>query len=352
MSLSRDALPGGPSLAGRIRKMQRQLDRAARRMPATANSANPGPLAGNGYDAPSGVITGTLTALNRATRTVSILIGSTTFTGIATSLAIDMRVLEAGANAGSVAGMIGFNPYDTTDAVVVYVIGGGVLAPDTDNASTGHRHVGTEDDGPLLTGPFPTAHIGGAIDYVEFAADGQVTLHGTARVTKEFNLSLSALNTGSTKPTETVYGVTSGWAFSLNDFGYMAAFEVPLDWDSTTNIDISVHWYDSEAYATNSGEVNWRLRYQIVGEDMSDTIGGTIGSLPFLDSGDVNLPTTAYRLTETMFSIPAADLTAHHVVLGRLTRIALVGGNNPTAGEPVVLGMEVEYVANTLGEAL
>lgn len=183
-------------------------------------------------------------------------------------------------------------------------------------------------------------------DYIAFAGDGEVSLHGTARVTREFIIPLTGFNHSGTKPTETILGNYIGYAFGINDLAY-ASFETPSDWDASADINILIHWYINEAYAANSGEVKWAVIYTATKEDGSEAVDGATATV---DSGDVNIPATAKYLVETSVSIPHAALEQHDMIGFQVKRVALTGGNNPTA-EPVIVALECEYVANRLGIA-
>ena len=68
-------------------------------------------------------------------------------------------------------------------------------------------------------------------------------------------------------------------------------------------------------------------------------------------SGDIVIPTLAKALTQTTFSIAAAGIAPDDVLGLILKRVAIAGGTAPTA-KPVLVGMMLEYTANSLGEAV
>ena len=167
---------------------------------------------------------------------------------------------------------------------------------------------------------------------------------GTARVEKEFVIPLDGFGKGAAKPAEVIVNSCLGYEFSINDLGYFS-FEVPADWDSTEDIEISIHWYIDEAYALQSAEVQWAIIWvacsELGGED--PTAAGTTTL-----SGDVNIPATANTLIETNINIPAASLAQHDVLFLQIKRVALVGGTDPTA-EPTICSLECEYISNRIG---
>ena len=158
------------------------------------------------------------------------------------------------------------------------------------------------------------------------------------KVKREFIIPLEGFGKGAAKPTETNAGVSSGYAFSINDLGYFS-FEVPTDWAHGTDIEIGIHWYINEAYATGSGEVQWAVIWLACSEDATeDPTAAGANAL----SGDINIPATANRLVETEIDIPGASLAHHDIILFQVKRVALVGGSDPTA-DPVIISLEADY---------
>ena len=201
----------------------------------------------------------------------------------------------------------------------------------------------------LRVEPDGSIRIGSAAHYAQFGPQGGLMLLGNARVEREFILPPSGFGTGAAKPSETIDTNTVGFAFDLSDKGYFS-FEVPSDWDTSADIEIALHWYSTEAYAVNSGEVRWAIIWSAIREDGSELISVNNTTTP---SADINVPATAKRLIETGIALPAASFERHDVIAFQISRIALVDGNNPTAARaPVLVSAEVEYIANTLGLAV
>ena len=188
-----------------------------------------------------------------------------------------------------------------------------------------------------------------ATNYASFAADGELNLVGTARVMKEVKLTAGSFAPGASGATATIIGNYSGWAFGIND-DMLGELEVPFDWDSSTDLICKVYWYIDEAYVTNSGEVQWQITWSACPTDASEAIDAPTHT-GTIDFGDQDIPATAKRLTKTgSGTIAAASLASGDLIGITVSRIALDGGANPAA-EPVMVHLEVEYVANSLGEA-
>ena len=193
-----------------------------------------------------------------------------------------------------------------------------------------------------------TFRIGNEIDsgnYFELKEDGEVNLKGNARVKKTICIGFEP---DGTPPTKAVYGIYYFDAFTIGD-NMCANISTPPDWDYDTDVIINILWGINEAYATNSGEVQWQMEWAETadGEDFANpAVSGT------LKSGDINIPTNARsKITSTIGTIPAASLTRGKCLGLKLTRIAIDGGNNPTA-EPSSAAIGIEYTSNKLGVAL
>ena len=186
---------------------------------------------------------------------------------------------------------------------------------------------------------------GGTTNYCEIKADGEINLHGTARVKKEFGVILTDFNPGASGPTKALHDIFPTFEFTINDDMH-TSFELPTDWEAGTDIEIEVYWAIDEAYATNNGEVRWNTDWRAVavGEVISGGASGTI------DFGDVRINTTANAIVKTEGTIPGASLAQDDLIAFNGSRVALVAGNNPTA-EPYIVAVRVEYTANKLGEA-
>jgi len=190
----------------------------------------------------------------------------------------------------------------------------------------------------------------GTTNYTQFVADGIQTMVGTARVKKTIYFSVGEMSN-----TATAGADKNNTYFKTKEVdageGAYASLQVPKDWDSSTDLTISVDWICDEAYATNNAELNWQALWGAVPNDGTEDIdvpthSGTI------TSGDVNLPTGANSLsTSQIGTIAAASLSADDSIGLEITRIALVGGTNP-GQKPRMVAVRVEYTANKLGEAL
>ena len=185
-----------------------------------------------------------------------------------------------------------------------------------------------------------------ATNYTAFATDGLMTMAGTARVKKEFTIPLSDFNPGATGPTPALCGLFPAQSFGIDEDMH-TSFEIPSDCDTSVDVKIEIYWAINEAYATNSGEVQWQAEYRSVAVGESVDNGGATS---VVDSGDINIPATAYTLAKTELTISAASISQDDLVAINLARIDIDTGTDPTA-EPCVVMVNLEYTSNKLGEA-
>ena len=215
---------------------------------------------------------------------------------------------------------------------------------------------------PLIYGEFPntllriqatgfevigTAKLGdgGTTNYANVAADGTITLLGTAKVTKKVFLSNAAFTKGGTAPVQVILGNLNGWEFDIGDDAVMTSI-LPDDWDPTTDIIIKACWYIDEAYAVDK-EIQWRVDWSALPHDFSETVDAPTHS-GFIESGDINIPAVAKRMgSSTVGTIVAASLSAGDMLGFKISRIA-VTEDDPTA-KPTIHHLILQYTADRIG---
>jgi hypothetical protein len=208
-------------------------------------------------------------------------------------------------------------------------------------------------DQSLLTSDSPSfagfTKIGDATNYMSVAADGEITLAGTARVKKMIDMAGGTLEFGSTAPAAVSFGIYLAWSYDIGDDSALV-FELPHDWASGTDLEVYVDWVINRDYATENGEVQWNVTWNAVPHDASEVITGAGTTL---DPGDQNIPANANTLTRTtMGTIAGASLSAEDEIALYITRVAIDDGNDPGgAVDPAITHILVEYTADKLGEA-
>lgn len=180
---------------------------------------------------------------------------------------------------------------------------------------------------------------------------GNLSLVGDARVKVELGIPISGTGGGANKPTfiET-FAPFDGWGMGINDDLHYV-FEVPSDVDISEDIEFHIHWFINEAFADNSGEINWQIIYRAIKEDGTEPVDSG-GSSATVTTGDINIPTISKALLETQeLVIIAANIDQDDVIGIDLSRIAIIDGSNPTAN-PIITAVELHYTKNKLGIVL
>ena len=187
---------------------------------------------------------------------------------------------------------------------------------------------------------------GGTTNYTNISAVGHQTMLGTARVEKEILISLQGFGQGVAKPDESNLGNYKGWAFDVGDLGYFY-FEVPHDCDVTMPIIFAVHWYIDEA-GGGTKYVNWGGSFTATNEG-TETVDHDTDTI---SSGNVLCHATAKTLMESTIII-AGDTLAYDDLIGlKMGRIAVTDAVGEPTADPVIVGLEVEYTSDRLGEGL
>lgn len=186
-----------------------------------------------------------------------------------------------------------------------------------------------------------------ATNYATFAADGELTLVGTARVEKHIKLDAAVATVGGTAPSISTSGNFKVLVYSSSGPTESAflTFQVPEDWDESTSMFIHVHWAPA---TTNGGNVKWDIEYTAVASNAEET----------LTAGSVNVTTTDVVINapaaQELHESPDAEMLAANLALEdtiglELTRDTGVGGN--LSGGASFVFLEITYTANKLGLA-
>lgn len=135
---------------------------------------------------------------------------------------------------------------------------------------------GSDGDTPTLrrtVGSAGNTQIGdgGVTNYTNIAADGSITLLGTARTTADLPFSLTRLKKGGiSDPGEGVVGITYVLLFDKNaDEEAFGIIEIPHNYVGGTDIDVHFHWSPADA---DAGDVTWGLEYHITRPETNDVL--------------------------------------------------------------------------------
>ena len=184
----------------------------------------------------------------------------------------------------------------------------------------------------------------GTTNYTEIKDDGEINLHGTARVYKNEWINPQGLKAPGTKPALAVdWGIGGAWEFSnATDDTIVATVRLPQDMDRTVAMELKIGF----ASATNTGDVVWQLEYLFLTPN-EDTTASAQETLETTQT----ISTTANGLT--IATITGIDLPSSTDQLMRL-RIKRLGadGDDTLADDCVLLGCGLRYVADKLGVGL
>jgi len=193
-------------------------------------------------------------------------------------------------------------------------------------------------------------HIGGAVNYTDFDADGVLTLHGTARVNKIQVIHLSAMKKGVGSPPGE--GLKDG--FPTYDFDNVAdeevffSFTTPDDYNVSTDMSLHAQFFVDTAPVAAAG-VAWVIEWKATAE--GETIDFTAGTATVLHAHPVTTGTPAndaLRLDCNELIGGAGGIAAGDLIQCRLYRDVSDAGDT-FAGDARLIGVHVHYTGNKLG---
>ena len=188
------------------------------------------------------------------------------------------------------------------------------------------------------------AQIGDATNYAAFAADGELTLHGTARAKKTIQFAASEMKSAGISPaTEVVLGLDGALAFAKNaDDNGSFSFFIRDEMDRTVAPTVRLGW-SSPAIV---GDVKWQIQYLWRGLD-EDT-GIVTPDATVVDIVTVSGTTNGYKLANFTLIAPSGTDRSCQVKITRLGTEE-IGGADDVANVIVAV---VEYTSDKLGTGL
>ncbi|MHA1876711.1 MAG: hypothetical protein ACTSUC_09745 [Promethearchaeota archaeon] len=191
--------------------------------------------------------------------------------------------------------------------------------------------------------------IGGSTNYAEIKSDGEINLHGTARVLRDLWIDSAGIKAPGSKPaTEISFGnlENSAWQFDnqaleANQESVSWRIAPPYDMDRTQGITIRLGWSSA-----STGNAKWRLEYKWLSEN-EDTTQGADETLTAVDAAS----TTENGLVVTDISGIDAPSSTDASIIFRLTRLSADASD--TISDTIELhGICFNYTSNKLGESL
>jgi len=191
-----------------------------------------------------------------------------------------------------------------------------------------------------------TAHIGSEEDYASFDLDGQLLLHGAARIRRHLIADPKRFKIPATNyPGESYEGLfyTLDFDKSTEESAYLVE-HIPYRWDPSTDMEVMVSWFHD---SVDSGAVVWGLEYKAVSS--GDSIAGS-GTVITQASGGNHAPGVEIRTVFTE-KILHSNIAPDDDIAIRFFRKS--GDGADTLNEDArVINVHIVYIENTLGRAI
>jgi len=189
---------------------------------------------------------------------------------------------------------------------------------------------------------------GGTTDYTEIKTDGEIELHGTARVKKKIYIGANGIKAPGAKPATFVEdGLTGCWEFAdateANQESVSGTFLISSDMDITVAPTLNVGWH---ANGVSPGNCKWQLEYLWTSpnEDVTAVAQETLTIVSTASATSDGLIVAEF----TGIDLPSATDKA---MFWKVTRLS--GDVQDTISIATHMrGQFFEYTANKLGEAI
>ena len=189
---------------------------------------------------------------------------------------------------------------------------------------------------------------GGTTNYASFATDGELSLHGTARVTECMWLSAGGIKAPGSKPATFVEcGLTGAWQFAdaieANQESVSGTLKIPCNMDKTVAPLFHIGW---SANGVSPGNCEWQLEYFWLGPN-DDTCAAAQETLTSTSTASSTSDGFVF-VTFTGIDLPdSTDLA----MLWKITRLS-ADGNDTIADTVEMRGAAFTRTVNKLGNAL
>ena len=184
-----------------------------------------------------------------------------------------------------------------------------------------------------------------AANRAQFAADGELTLAGTARVEKYMVIGAAAIQKGGTAPDTGTEGTfpTLLFASNLTEQGYFV-IHIPGDWAVGTDLEVAVYWAPTSGAA---GGVAWEFDWEAVAADANETLGA--------GSTHVDLHDATQSLDNELLETSYGDISGASLAVDDTIGILFYRDHDDATdnygADAALIHIEVEYIADKLGSA-
>ena len=190
---------------------------------------------------------------------------------------------------------------------------------------------------------------GGSTNYAKFTTDGELSLHGTARVYKNEWIPVNSLRVPTSNPATAVdWGISMGYEFTdgASDTIY-GTINIPQDMDRTVAPEFKIGWASATADpGDDSKQVVWQLEYLYVAAGES-----TIAAAQETLTATTSASTTANGLTISTFTGVDLPGSTDQLMMIRIKRLG-ADGDDDLGDDCTLLGCGFKYASDKLGVAL
>jgi len=187
-------------------------------------------------------------------------------------------------------------------------------------------------------------NIGDDTNYTEIKNDGEINLHGTARVKKTIQIPASGLKSSGVNPaTEVAHGLDGALQFAKN-LDQNGSFAVAIRKDTDRSIAPILRFGWSSPATTGDVKLQVQYLWRSLEEDTSSTTpDGTVTEV-----STVSTTANGYEITNVTLTTPSAT---DRICQVRITRLG-TDAEDTADDEINLLGIVLEYTSDKLGESL
>ncbi len=189
---------------------------------------------------------------------------------------------------------------------------------------------------------------GGTTNYVNFATDGEINLHGTARVTVDNYITASGVKAPGAKPATFIeHGICGAWQFADagagNEESISGTLKLPTQMDKTVAPILKIGW---SANGVSPGNCEWQLEY-VYRSPNEATDAAAQETLTATGTASA----TSNGLMITVFTGMDLPSGTDQAMFYKITRLS-DGGNDTIVDTVELRGLLFTHTRNTLGTAL
>ena len=186
---------------------------------------------------------------------------------------------------------------------------------------------------------------GGTTNYIQVAADGDITLEGTARVKKYITIPAGSFRLGASAPDRGTEGTFATLLFASNvtQEAYHNV-HVPADWATGTNMELAAYWTPTDGA---SGTVAWEFDWEAVKHESNETLGASSAHADIHD----DTQELDNELLETQYGMISGTAVETDDTIGIKFYRDHDDAGDDYGADAALIHVEIEYIANRLGEA-